>query len=109
MMMNKRKYWFLPFVGIGFIALASLAVMQLWNHILPDVISSVKQITYWQALGLLVLSRLLFGNFGGRGGGMRRRRHHPYGRHWRHKWANMSEEERKQMKEEWKKKCGWDE
>jgi hypothetical protein len=47
-----------------------------------DVIFGLRQITFWQALGLLALSRILFGSFG-RGGGPRRetdRRHREWWR-----------------------------
>jgi hypothetical protein len=104
--MNRKKYWFLPFVGIGFLALGSLVVMLLWNNIIPDLIPGVKQIGYWQSLGLLALCRILFGNMGSRGGGWRRGQHNGQGQHWRQKWRNMSEEEKIRMREDWKKRCG---
>jgi hypothetical protein len=40
--------------------------MQLWNNVLAQVIN-VSTITFWQAWGLIILSKLLFGGFG-RGG-----------------------------------------
>jgi hypothetical protein len=43
-------------------------VMLLWNWLLPPLFG-FPQVTVWQGLGLLVLSRLLFGGFGGSGGG----------------------------------------
>ena len=48
----------------------------LWNWLLPPLFG-VRQVTLWQALGLLALSRILFGGFG-RGGGSHDgpRRHH---------------------------------
>lgn len=78
------------------------AVMLLWNAVLPDI-APVSRINYWQALGLFVLCRLLFGGFrfGPRGGG------HPFGnRHFREKWRNMSDEEREALKERWREKFG---
>jgi hypothetical protein len=44
-------------------------VMLLWNALLP-VIFGISVITYWQAAGLMILSRLLLSGFGkfGRGG-----------------------------------------
>ena len=42
----------------------------LWNWLLPDIFG-LRQITFWQALGLLALCRILFGSFG-RGGGPHR-------------------------------------
>lgn len=79
-------------------------VMLLWNAILPAV-TAAKPLSYAQALGLLVLSRILFGGFRfGRPGGppeyWRKRRE------WREKWMNMSEEERAQFRDAWRKKCG---
>ena len=50
-------------VWIGLIALAlGYLVMQLWNAILPGV-TGVKCLTYWQAVGLLLLCRILVGRF----------------------------------------------
>lgn len=53
-------------IGLG-IAIATLVclgfgfvVMQLWNAVLPDLLA-VRSISYWQAVGLLVLCRLLVG------------------------------------------------
>lgn len=53
------------FAAIGFLILAlfGFVVKWLWNSLLPDIFG-VKEISYWQGLGLLVLGRLLFGGFG---------------------------------------------
>jgi hypothetical protein len=59
--------------GIIFIAAISLVFMLLWNWLLP-VLFGIKAIDYLQALGLLLLSKILFS-----GVGMRHGRH--YGRH----------------------------
>ncbi len=75
-MKNKKikKLWGIPLFIVIF-ALLVWATMLLWNALLP-VIFGIVTITYWQALGLLVLGRLLFGGFGKGGGGM-----HRFGRH----------------------------
>ncbi len=52
----------------------SFIVMGLWNAILP-VVLGVKAISFWQALGILVLSKILFGGFGRGGGPFAARRH----------------------------------
>ena len=76
-------------------------VMLLWNALLPAVLG-VGTITFWQALGILILSKILFGGFGG---GHGHNRHHG-GRHgWHGKWMHMSPEEREKMKAEWKSRC----
>ena len=65
------------------------AVMLLWNNILP-VVFHVGAITFWQAVGILVLSKLLFGGFRGRRG--------MHGGQWRKrmfgKWQEMTPEEK---------------
>ena len=80
------------------------AVMILWNELLPAVLG-VNPITFWQALGILVLSRILFGGFGNRGG-WRRGRHFQWRKNMHDKWANMTPEEREKFKAEWKNRCG---
>ena len=45
------------FLGLGFL------IMLLWNWLLPNI-SSLKRVTYLQALGILILAKLLFGGFG---------------------------------------------
>jgi hypothetical protein len=56
---------FLAFVV--FIFVGGFIVQQLWNWLLPDIFT-LRRITFLEALGLLALSRILFGGFG-RGGG----------------------------------------
>jgi hypothetical protein len=52
-------------LGIGLLALAGLVVMLLWNWLMPDLFG-LKNVNYWQAWGLLILSSILFKgiNFG---------------------------------------------
>jgi hypothetical protein len=98
----RRKFFFFPFAILGFIALGGLAVMLLWNAILPQVITSIGMLNYWQAVGLLALCRILFGGFRGRGHGG----HYRQGPPWRQKMMNMSEEEKEKFKAEWRARCG---
>jgi Ca2+/H+ antiporter, TMEM165/GDT1 family len=78
-------------------------VMSLWNNILVAV-TGVKAITFLQALGILLLSKILFGGFGGGGKGWRG------GPAWKEKmkqrWDKMTPEERDKFKAEWKNRCG---
>ncbi len=66
----KWKWIFLaPLAIVGillFIALGGEMVMRLWNWLLPPLFGW-HQITFWQALGLLALCRILFGGFGRHG------------------------------------------
>lgn len=100
-----RKFWFLiPFAILGFAALFTWAVYALWNGVLIEV-AGVKAITYWQALGLLVLAKILFGGFPGRcgpcGGGSRWR-----GRMMEKHWETLSPEQREKMREEMRHRFG---
>lgn len=90
----------------GFICLAIVGVlvfsgivMLLWNALLPELFH-FPVITFWQALGLLILTKLLFGGF--RGGG-------PRGGHWKDKmmqrWMNMTPEEREKFQQNWGGRC----
>ena len=80
-------------------AVFGAAVMLLWNALLPQIFA-LPQIGYLQAVGLLVLTRLLFGGLGGwhgGRGGMRGEGHLFHGNKLREKWMNMSEDERKEF------------
>lgn len=104
MLHNKRKWWVLaPFVFVGAVLLVGWVIMTLWNIILVPLLH-VGVITFWQGLGLLVLSRLLFGGFGGRGGKHCCGSHK--GHYWKEKWSSMTDEEKEKFKEEWKSRCG---
>lgn len=53
----------LGLLGLGLLALFGLAVMALWNWLMPELFG-LKRVSYWQAWGLLALSTLLFKNLG---------------------------------------------
>ncbi len=64
-------YVFLGIIAAAFFALVfGFVVKWLWNWLMPDVFG-LRQITYWQAFGLLLLAKILFGRFG----------HHPPAHH----------------------------
>ncbi|MGZ4048880.1 MAG: hypothetical protein ACXVNN_05910 [Bacteroidia bacterium] len=99
----KRIFMFVIFF-IAAVLLFGTIVMGLWNAILPAVIG-VKTITFIQALGILLLSKILFGGFGRRGG-WHGGRHNAWRNKMREKWATMTPEEREKFKAEWKNRCG---
>jgi hypothetical protein len=81
--------------------------MSLWNALIPTLFHG-PLVTFWQAAGLLVLSKILFGGFRGRHG------HGWHGRHgrwrgemWRRKWESMTPEERERLRAKFKHRCGW--
>jgi hypothetical protein len=64
----KRKWVFLAplaiLAGLLFIAVGGEVVMQLWNWLLPALFGW-RQVTFWQAIGILALCRILVGGIGG--------------------------------------------
>jgi len=101
-MRNSRKFWLAKvFVGIvSVLAIVSFVVMLLWNNIVVSLFG-LKMISYLQSLGLLVLARLLTGNFGPRGFGGPGAMMHRKG-FMQERWKNMTEEEKNQWKERMK-------
>ncbi|WP_336516254.1 hypothetical protein [Pollutibacter soli] len=89
---------------IAFLFIGALVVMLLWNALMPDIFS-LKELSYWQSVGLLLLARILTGNFYKPGGP--RMAHRGFGppRHLFEKWKTMTPEERDRFKEEWRKRC----
>jgi hypothetical protein len=66
-----RRKWILvaPAAILGIllvIAIGGEVVRQLWNWLLPTLFGW-REITFWQALGMLALCRILFGGHGLRG------------------------------------------
>jgi hypothetical protein len=88
---------------IVFVALGGAVVRLLWNWVTPPLFG-FHLITFWQAIALLALCRILFGGFGMRGG------RHAYGRRrMRERWREMSPEERQRIRDRIISKFGLDE
>jgi hypothetical protein len=90
---------FLTFALVA-IAAFSFVVMSLWNALVP-VLFHGPSLNFWQAAGLLILSRILVGGLRGRGW-----HGHWRERMWRERWANMTPEERARMQERFRARCG---
>ena len=64
--MKKKIIWIAPLAIMAMILFTWIGgelVMRLWNWLLPTLFGW-RLITFWQALGLLVLCRILFGGLG---------------------------------------------
>ena len=75
---GRHLIWIAPLAILGMalcMFIGGEIVLLLWNWLLPPLFG-IREITFWQALGLLVLCRILFGGFGmnGSGGSHRRNR-----------------------------------
>jgi hypothetical protein len=95
----KRKLLFMIPIGIAAIAvftfIGGTMVQLLWNWLMP-MLFGLREVTFWQALGILALSRILFGGLGV-GGGRR-----SGGR-----WArDMSADERERFRQRIRERCG---
>jgi hypothetical protein len=73
------------------VAVFGEVVMHLWNWLMPSLFG-LGRLTFTQALGLLVLSKLLFGGFHRHGGGFGWR-----GR-MQERWARMTPEEQERFR-----------
>jgi hypothetical protein len=115
----RKKY--LPFiipaalVGMAvFIFIGGQVVRLLWNSLAPPLFG-LPLLSFWQALGMLALCRILFGGFGFHGGGQSG----PRGRiadrmadrmadRFADRWQNMTPEERERFRERVRDRCGFD-
>jgi Ca2+/H+ antiporter, TMEM165/GDT1 family len=100
--LTKFIFLFIVIAPVAIFVFGSV-VMLLWNNVLTPVLH-VSEISFWQGLGILVLSKILFGSFGRRGGYRR-----DFGKQ-RMMWNSMTPEQREKFKEEWRnrsRKCGY--
>jgi hypothetical protein len=87
--------------ALGAVLAFSWVVMSLWNALVPALFHG-PTLGFWQAVGLLVLTRILVGGLRGRGGW----HGHWRERVWRERWANMTPEERARLQERFRGRCG---
>ena len=101
----RRKWIFLaPLAILGlvvFIAIGGAVVLQLWNWLLPPLFGW-RQITFWQAVGILALCRILFGGLGLHGSGRSNVR-----RRMAERWEHMTPEERERFRQGMLGRCGF--
>lgn len=97
----RRKWIFLaPLMIAIFVVIGGEVVLHLWNWLLPTLFGW-RLITFWQALGLLALCRILFGGFGGHGfhrSNFRRRM--------ADRWERLTPEERERFRQSMPARCG---
>jgi len=100
-----KRHWMMK--GLKFLVFATAAVavfsfvvMGLWNWLMQSLFGW-KLIGFWQAVGLVILSKILFGGWRGHSG----RRIY-----WRHRlmerWEQMTPEEREKFREGLRGRCG---
>lgn len=93
--MKKRGFFYygkFGVMGVAGMILFTFALMWLWNWLVPELFNG-PVLSYWQTLGLLVLSKILFSGMG-KGGSSHRHRskhHHDCGPDHRDKWRKKYE------------------
>ena len=102
-----RKFRLFRAVKVALLGLAAIAVFgfvveRLWNWLMP-LLFGLRAITFAQSLGLLLLSKILFGGFHRHAGGRRRaRKQRMQGR-----WARMTPAERERFRAGLRCRGGW--
>jgi hypothetical protein len=95
----KRALKFAVLVAIA-VGVFGFAVMGLWNWLMPGLFGW-RAVSFGQALGLLALSKILFGGFRGGAG-----RHGPWRGGLHGRWERMSPEERERFRDGLRRRCG---
>ncbi|MBO6515654.1 MAG: hypothetical protein JJ975_03795 [Bacteroidia bacterium] len=104
--MNSGKYrgkakmlMMIPIFILAILAMTTV-VMLLWNELMPELFN-LKEISFWQSMGLIALSKLLFPGSGSFG------KHKGYKKHgyMKEKMMHMSPEEREEFKARWRQRC----
>jgi len=93
------KFVLIGILGVLLMALFGYVVMLLWNALMPAVFG-LKTVSYWQAVGLLILCKIFFGSF-------RSRPNHAT--RWRHsleRWEKMTPEDRERFRQGMRQRCG---
>ncbi|MGD0891194.1 MAG: hypothetical protein ABR923_06645 [Terracidiphilus sp.] len=101
-MKRKWKFVLAPIALVVFVGIVGEVVMHLWNWLLP-MLFGWHPVTFWQAIGLLVLCRILFGGFGGHNHDGRARLRKRFDE----RWDQLSPEERERLSQGWRGRCGF--
>ena len=110
----RKRLWLIGLFAvpalIAFVALGGGIVMWLWNWLAPSLFGW-PVVTWWQAIGLLALCRILFGGVGVRGPrgpqmALRTRFHERFADRVADRWDRMTPEERERFRQRLKERCG---
>jgi len=107
-MRRKKLLWIAPLAILGlaaFIFIGGEIVRLLWNWLLPSLFGW-RQLTFWEAVGILALCRILFGGFGGHRS-IRSNMRHRMAEQMADRWGSMSPEERERFRQRMRERCGF--
>jgi len=112
--MRRRWAFIVPAAILGMLLFAALGgeiVRLLWNWLAPPLFGW-RELTFWQALGLLALCRILFGGLGLHGRGprssIRGRIADRMADRVAERWEQMTPEERERFRQRIRERCGFD-
>jgi hypothetical protein len=113
--MRKKWIFIAPAAILGILLFSFIGgevVKLLWNWLLPPIFG-VRQITFWQAFGMLALCRILFGGFGVHRGprsnsALRQRIVDRMADRVAERWDHMAPEERERFRQRMRERCGFD-
>jgi hypothetical protein len=91
-----RRCWRVPFIVLGVVLIKGAVAWLLWNALIPELFHG-PVLSFFQAVGLVILAKVLFGH------GLRPH-HGRFGPPWR-RWDGLSPEERAKLREEIAKRC----
>jgi len=100
----KRAIFIAPLAILGmllFVVIGGEVVLHLWNWLLPPLFGW-REITFWQALGLLALCRILFGGFGFHGSGRS-----SFRRRMEERCEHLTPEERERFRQRMRERFGF--
>ena len=103
--MRKRWYFFAPLAILAifvFTFVGGEVVKLLWNWLLPPLFG-FRQVSFWQALGVLVLCRILFG-----GSGWHRSGGYNFRQRMKDRCERMTPEERERFRQRMQERWGFD-
>jgi hypothetical protein len=106
--MRKKWFFIAPLATLAMLAFTIIGgeiVLHLWNWLLPPLFG-LRQIGFWQALGLLLLCRILFGGFGFHNSGRSNMRRRMEGR-MEERCGNMTPEERERFRQRMRERWGF--
>jgi hypothetical protein len=100
-MHNHRGLRVLKFlvIGVVIVSVVGWGIVYLWNWLVPAIFGW-RTISFWQAVGLFVLARILVGGFGGG-----HRRHRGWKHRMHRRWDGMTSEEREKFREGMRGRC----
>ena len=102
--MRRKLIWIAPLAILGmalFMFLGGEIVKALWNWLLPPLFGW-RELSFWKALGMLALCRILFGGFG-----MHRSGRSNWRRRMEERTAHMTPEEREQFRQRMRERWGF--